>query len=486
VDVWIDACQIEQKFYPTPYTPSTRVDTAIRYSSVGNIDRAIGTVMLWCNLSTSNFDGGLRCIFRVDTTAGEISISADAGNVLRFYWGSTAITSNGGSITPGVWTHLALTNDGAGNLAFYVNGALTGSNANGSQVGSVSSFGGDPTIDIGKYFGGSNFCINGMIDELAITSSAASATLIKAVYDSDAPVFAESSTFSFRIPKSTVWADENGLFVVSDAGNPVMGVIAATGGYSWGGQTLQAGDFLIGYGNNYLKWDKTATKLLISAGDANTTIDNTGLTLTSPSAFDARAAVTFKNGASTVANIYANTVISGSNYSKLFLDSKPAANDSSGTIQMSVWQRDNAGVLSAQTYLFLTSDRVGGAKEDLYLDNVIRRSIFKDYAIWTLSVGQKGFFAIAAGSTGFDFASTGFPRCQGGCHVHIILKSNSGVGAAIAINIARAGALQTATVDTANDIEIDCPDPGTGGALRIKRAAGNTHTYTGFIDITSY
>jgi hypothetical protein len=474
VDVWIDACQIEQKFYPTPYTPSTRVDTALRYSSVGNIDRAIGTVMLWCNLSTSNFDGGLRCIFRVDTTAGEISISADAGNVLRFYWGATTPTSNGGSITPGVWTHLALTNDGQGNLAFYVNGALTGSNANGSQVGSVSSFGGDPTIDIGKYFGGSNFCINGMIDELAITGSAASATLIKAVYDSDAPVFAESSTFSFRIPKSTVWADENGLFVLSDAGNPVLGAIAATGGYSWGGQTLQAGDFLLGYGNNYLKWDKTATKLLLSAGDALTTIDNTGMTLSGGNTYDTRSSITFKVSGTQVANIYSLNQAAGSPYAKLTLESRPPQANAFGAVQLITSWRNGAGVESALTQLILTGENLAsGSKEDLYLDGTIRRSFNKDYSRELLVYGEKTLWSF--GPTAINWTAVG-----GGPHIQytIVIKSSSGATNIFTGTIKAGGAAQTLTVIAGETIDVTAP----GGIIQWVRSAG-AQTYKGVVDI---
>lgn len=477
--IWIDAAQVEAKAYVTPYTPSgARATCALRYLSEGNLDRTIGTIMFWVNVGASNAEtgsGGSRTVFRVDATGPNyILIDVLPGNIWRYVWGTNTSNAIAG-VTPGVWQHVALTFDGVGNLAFYLNGVLVSTAANGVAISSVSGFGGNLMIDIGQYSGSGQYSMNGLIDEIAITSTAASATLIKAVYESDAPVFAESSTFSFRIPQSRAWANEDGLFVVDNAGNPVMGAIAAAT-FAWGGQSLTAGDFLLGYGNNYLKWDRAAAKLLLSAGDAQTLIDNTGITLLGGTTFDTRSAITFKYSGDKVGDIYGINQTSGSAYSKLVMESRPAANNSWGALQLIATRRDGFGSESAFTQLLLTSENAAnaGSKEDLYLDGIIRRSFTRQYSLDLLEYGSKLFYTF--GPNLFQWFAL-----QGGVglHFHLVLKPSSGAVFVTSSTILAGGAAQPFTVAAGEVITVTAP----AGVLQWVRTSG-TNTYSGCVDIT--
>jgi hypothetical protein len=82
------------------------------------------------------------------------------------------------------------------------------------------------------------------------------------VYESNAPIFAETSTFSFRpTPKGLIWADDEGLWMKDTAANPVFGIYGGDATKSWGGFTMAPGDLLIGnnaVGSSAILWDQSA------------------------------------------------------------------------------------------------------------------------------------------------------------------------------------------------------------------------------------
>ena len=94
---------------------------------------------------------------------------------------------------------------------------------------------------------GSSYATNGLIDNLFVTESAVDADTIRAVYESNAPVFAVTSTHSFRTASgaAAAWADEEGLWARATDGTAGFG-FSAVDSKSWGGQTLNAGDVLLG------------------------------------------------------------------------------------------------------------------------------------------------------------------------------------------------------------------------------------------------
>ena len=111
--------------------------------------------------------------------------------------------------------------------------------------------------------------LNGAIDDLVILDHNMIAAAndecleMRAVYESNAPVFAETAKYAFRAtPKGLVWGDDEGLWVRDTAGVPVFGIYAnEAGGKSWGGFTLDVGDLVIGNnaaGSAAIRWDQSA------------------------------------------------------------------------------------------------------------------------------------------------------------------------------------------------------------------------------------
>lgn len=270
-DIYVDSVQAEIGTVATPYadgtlgdghswigtahnSTSTRTIANFRYPTTGNIDYRRGTVMAWVYRSGNN---DTDTILRLDGTSSGFIYLRCVGSQLQGYWGNTGSLS-GGTVPARVWTHVAMTFTGA-TLTLYVNGVQVASGAD-------SGFSGVPTeMYVGRSPGGGNF-INGMIDDLVILSQQIPANEVRAIYESNAPVFAESSRFSFRAtPRNLVWADDDGLWMRDTTGNAVFGFYGGEAtGYTWGGALLDPGDILFGRGSQYMLWDTSAGKLTVS------------------------------------------------------------------------------------------------------------------------------------------------------------------------------------------------------------------------------
>jgi hypothetical protein len=106
--------------------------------------------------------------------------------------------------------------------------------------------------------------MNGWIDEIAFLDRVADADEIASVYESDAPVFAETSTFEWSTPSITTWIDEEGLWSRGAvSGQEVFG-ISDVNSKSWAGLTLDEGDVVIGNSPNYLHWDDSNSRLVVT------------------------------------------------------------------------------------------------------------------------------------------------------------------------------------------------------------------------------
>src|SRR5690606_34493493 len=179
--------------------------------------------------------------------------------------GTAEVTDAAGAITANTWTHVAMTYSG-GTLTLYVNGAEV-------ATGSSSGFVGMPaTINVGGA-AGSNV-LSGLIDDFVITESVLDADGIRAVYESDAPVFAESARFSFRAtPQGLVWADDEGLWMRNAAGSTVLGAYGGSSTKSWAGLTLAPSDVVIGDSSRgaFMLWDDSAGTLQLGKTGSTTT-----------------------------------------------------------------------------------------------------------------------------------------------------------------------------------------------------------------------
>jgi len=181
-----------------------------------------------------------------------------------FYYSSTnhdTIAGFDAGVPSDGWHHYCIVYDGSTVLA-YRDGAYV--NKHTSAV--------TPAAALYVGWSGSAEQCNSLIDDLCLLERAMvvnadfSCDELRSVYESNAPVFAETSTFSFRpTPKGLIWADDEGLWMKATDGDTVLGVYGNDSQTkSWGGQTMSAGDLLIGNASNYVFWDDSAATLTIS------------------------------------------------------------------------------------------------------------------------------------------------------------------------------------------------------------------------------
>ena len=279
---YTDGWQLEVGAYATPYhdgslgplstwggtanaSQSNRWHSRLTYPRAGNISGASGTLMAWVftyGLAANQgiawagaWADGIGLFLAPD---GVIAARIAGGGSSKQAYSATAMAAYG-------WHHVAMTWDVRANtLTCYLDGVagtpVTGI-INADALGVLGS-----TLVVGDLATSNYLPINGYIDDLAITGTALTANEIRAVYESNAPVFAESSTWAFRAtPKGLVWADENGLWVRDTNGNSVLGVYGgASSGYAWGGRVLDPGDVMIGdFSKDWLIWDNSAGELYI-------------------------------------------------------------------------------------------------------------------------------------------------------------------------------------------------------------------------------
>jgi hypothetical protein len=136
----------------------------------------------------------------------------------------------------------------------YINGIEEDTTVHGAKI----DFGTD-IISVG-YWG--THRLNGFIDDFAVFDRAVPVDEIRAIYESNAPIFGETSTFHWRAGRNRVWADAEGLWMLNASGTAVLGAYAGdednpSATKSWGGIALEESDVLIGDSNRggYVRWD---------------------------------------------------------------------------------------------------------------------------------------------------------------------------------------------------------------------------------------
>lgn len=270
---WIDGIQIEQKAYATPYCDgslgsghawsgtahaSTSSRTAAQISYKQALSASAGTVMLWWRPDAYNSAANGNYVIWAGSNYTDFSI---LGNGFILIGGQSASVS----AAPNTWVHIAITWQGTA-AAIYKDGA---------QIATltISPISLAATMTAGR----TGYPSNGLIDEFVILDYAADPKLIRAIYESDAPVFVESSVFHWRSPSRVpIWVDEFGLWARGVSGNEILGLYGGdprnpTGNVtrSWGGITMEENDVVIGRAAQAaVHWDDSAGTMLIGRPSA--------------------------------------------------------------------------------------------------------------------------------------------------------------------------------------------------------------------------
>lgn len=262
---YADAVQVVESAYHVPYFGTTRANGSLTYGAVPVTWRKF-TVMGWVKFPA------LASV--VGRNLGIAEIYSDANNYVRLVVnnaddamfgtnivGGTTNNLNGAlPLSADTWHHVAIVvDDGTGYI--YLNGTL---DVSASITGGVQTD--IATVYVGRTSAGTR--LNGWVDDFAIVNRALPADEIRAIFESNAPIFAETSTWHWRGGRNRVWADSEGLWMLSADGNAVLGAYAGdelnTGATkAWGGFTLGEGDIAFGHnrsGSSGIYWDRSTGK----------------------------------------------------------------------------------------------------------------------------------------------------------------------------------------------------------------------------------
>lgn len=231
-----------------------------------------GSIMLWIySLPTGDNDA-----FFIGNGA-----ESDSRLRIRHYASETAYMQIGdsGAISMGSmpyrqWNHVAITwesdggSGGTGIANAYVNGIQVVTNYAYDNMNSFE----DRVLYVGRLYSSSTYTANGYVDDLVIVRRAMTGDEIRAIYESNAPVFAETSTFQWRAGRNRVWADAEGLWAFGASGTAILGLYAGDDNNpaatkSWGGFNLAEGDLLIGNTTDGFMYYDRDLKLYLSGVD---------------------------------------------------------------------------------------------------------------------------------------------------------------------------------------------------------------------------
>ena len=279
---YLSGFQIEEKGYPTPLahgsmgqghswastehaSTTTRTVSSLRYNRTMPLaDFSIGFwVQPWLAQSENPTTNWAMCwALNADNYLGVIYSTAG----LYASWTAAGVRTTVGilaGINRGQKYHVAIVKSGT-TLSYYVDGELIGS-ITPSAMPSLPDI-----LAIGSYYTGGN-PISGLIDDFYVLERAQTQDDIKAIIDSEVPVAAEHGATSwYSGGLAPIWVDGEGMWMRDVNGDPVFGW-SAVNGKSWGGQTLDMGDNLIGrYGaslGGWQQWDRSAGELALGYSD---------------------------------------------------------------------------------------------------------------------------------------------------------------------------------------------------------------------------
>lgn len=281
--VHIDAVQVEAVAYATAYcdgslgtghswsgtahaSTSSRTAATLYYNTSTVLYQRKGSVMAWA-YPTVNSVG--QMVFYQYTSGGMIYIRANAAGVWGYaFAGSEVATAT--AVTANTWAHVALTWEDS-TINFYVDGALVDTRTLGPWTAGLQT-----AFAIGSEWGGTSQNFSGLIDDVVILKRAATADEVRAIVESNAPVFAETSTWHWRSARNRIYADSEGLWGIGASGQTILGLYAgdeedAAATKSWGGMSLAESDLLLGDASRgaYFLWDNSLGNIEIGSDGAS-------------------------------------------------------------------------------------------------------------------------------------------------------------------------------------------------------------------------
>lgn len=260
---YIDAVQIEESSYATAYcdgtlgaghswsgtahaSTSSRTAATLDYNVTNALNAGAGTIAAWVRPTAS----GVRQM--VFSTGAGFWLRATSGGAWEWAFANVAQAA-AGAWTANTWHYVVVTWNST-NAYLYIDGALVKTVVGGVQTAGMTQ------LSVGRYRPSSSQYWTGLIDEVMLRSVETTADQVRAVYESEAPVFAETSTWHWRAGVNRLYADAQGLWGMGASGGALIGLYfgsesdpAAT--KSWGNVDLSEGDMLLGtYGANNGGW----------------------------------------------------------------------------------------------------------------------------------------------------------------------------------------------------------------------------------------
>ena len=277
-EVYVDGAQIEAKAYPTPYcdgslgaghswsgtahaSTSSRTLAGLTYANPLYGHQGAWSLSLWvipasshATLAAGTSRGLVNLNVATSPRRNDVWVAGASGTTTAWYDGYAWLYATIDPYVPYEARHLVFVWDGT-QRHIYCDGVEVGSDT----PTSAPTF--DTTVRVGWH--STTYLFNGWLDDVVFVKRALDADEVRAIYESNAPVFAETSTWQWRAARNLVWADSEGLWAVDEAGDPTFAVSGVA--KSWGGASLGAGDIFIGNvaQGHYLHWDDSAGTLVI-------------------------------------------------------------------------------------------------------------------------------------------------------------------------------------------------------------------------------
>jgi len=298
-----DAVQFEQQVHASPYcdgslgsghawtgtehaSTSTRASSSLAYSKL--VNPAAYTVGGWFKVTLAE-NTAISDVFRPRfiqvgsfnnnvTGSATVAVYSGIGITVLFTrklnevntWTLHGVNAANANYEPGEWVFIALSYNGSVHKVYV--GRETAGDAGWFEYTSTAI---PDHYSLAERLSLSWTACTGLdlVDGVFVLDEAADAKLIRSIYESNAPVFAESSVVSFRAPtKSQIWVDEFGFWAKGQSGGEAFGIFGGdprrlTTTKSWGGVTMEENDIVIGRTSapsyTALHWDDSAGELIL-------------------------------------------------------------------------------------------------------------------------------------------------------------------------------------------------------------------------------